>query len=119
GSECSGTSCPRRSGTSSLQTQHDLPDAVRSRRPRASDGGEPALLQDPERGEVVLRHVRGERTLIHDVDELPQGFRRDPAAPELPPQPVADETVAVVDPAEDVARDVSVDDDRPLDPCLV
>src|SRR5204863_3909188 len=112
---CSGTSSPKRLATSSVEAEHDLPDAVRARRRRASDRDEAALLQHPDRGDVVLGDVRGERTLLQDSDELPQRLGRDAPAPELLPEPIADEAFTLVDPAADVARDISVRDDRAPD----
>src|SRR5688500_3148385 len=73
---------------------------------------EAALLQDADRGDVVLGHVRMEGTLGHDVQESGERAGRDTLAPMLLADPVADEADIVLEPAPDVARDLAVDDDR-------
>ena len=76
---------------------------------------EAALLQDADRGDVVLGHVRVERTLGHEVQESGERAGRDTLAPMLLADPVADEAETVLRPAPDVARDLAIDEDRLLD----
>jgi len=73
---------------------------------------EAALLQDPDRADVVLGHVRVEWTLGHQVQEGGERPGRDTLAPMLLADPVADEADVVLGPAPDVARDLAVDEDR-------
>jgi len=73
---------------------------------------EAALLQDADRADVVLGHVRVEGTLGHEVQESGECPGRDTLAPMLLADPVADEADTVLGPAPDVARDLAVDEDR-------
>src|SRR5437763_5552260 len=68
----------------------------------ALDLDEAALLQHPDRTVVARRDPGVERPLGDLGDQLREGRRREPAAPELPPDPVADEQPAVLFPAADV-----------------
>src|SRR5215210_8162060 len=71
---------------------------------------EPALLEHADRGDVALRHVCVQRARVDHVEEFREGLRREPAAPELSPDPVPDEPASVVLPAADVAGDRAVGD---------
>src|SRR3954453_9462016 len=77
--------------------------------------GEAALLQDADRADVVLGHVRVEGTLCHEGQKSGERPGRDTLAPILLADPVADEADTVLGPAPDVARDLAVDEDRLLD----
>src|SRR6476660_5371090 len=80
----------------------------------ALDLDEAALLQNPDRTDVARRDPGVERPLGDLGDQLREGSRREPAAPELPPDPVADEEPAVLFPAADVPGYGAGVDDRPL-----
>jgi len=54
-----------------------------------------------------------ERALFDLAQKLRQRARRDAPAPVLPADPVADEALAVLQPADDVAGDGAVREDRP------
>ena len=73
---------------------------------------EAALLQDADRADVVLGHVRVEGTLGHEVQESGEPPGRDTLAPILLADPVADEADTVLGPAPDIARDLAVGEDR-------
>src|SRR5687768_13442689 len=68
---------------------------------------ETALLQDADRADVVLGHMRVEGTLGHEVQESGERPGRDTLAPILLADPVADEADTVLGPAPDVARDLA------------
>jgi len=53
------------------------------------DLGEPALLEHADRRDVGVHDFGVQRTRIDDAHELGEGLRREPAAPELSPDPVA------------------------------
>ena|GEM_PF-3399940 len=63
----------------------------------------------------MLGHVRVEGTLGHEVQESGERPSRDTLAPMLLADPVADEADTVLGPAPDVARDLVVEEDRPID----
>jgi len=80
---------------------------------------EPASLEYSDRAAVVLRDVRVERTRRLDPQELAERTRRNALAPELATDPVADESQVPFLPAQEVARDLSVPDDRSCEPRVV
>lgn len=101
-------------GKPSAQDEHELGDAGDVDALLAIEA-EAALLQDADRADVVLGHVRVEGTLGHEVQESGERPGRDTLAPMLLADPVADEADTVLEPAPDVARDLAVDEDRLLD----
>ena len=107
------TRLPRRA-EASAQDEHELGDVFSSDALLTLEA-EAALLQDADRGDVVLGHVRAEGTLGHEVQESGERPGRDTLAPMLLAYPVANEAVTVLGPAPDVARDLAIDEDRLLD----
>jgi hypothetical protein len=57
-----------------------------------ADADEPALLEHADRGDVARRDPRVQRSLGHLAGELLKRTCRKALAPELPSDPVADET---------------------------
>ena len=100
----------------SAQDKHELGDvSVGDLDALLEFEAEPALLQDADRADVVLGHVRVEGTLGHEVQESGERPGRDTLAPMLLADPVADEADTVLAPAPDVARHLAVDEDRLID----
>ena len=71
-----------------------------------------AFLQNPYGADVVLGHEGMEWPLFDFGDEGGQGSRRNAPAPELAPDPVADQPLVLGDPASDVPNHLPVADDR-------
>ena len=71
-----------------------------------------AFLQNPDRPDVVLGHEGTEWPLFDFGDECGQGSRRNAPAPELAPDPVADQPLVLGDPASDVPSHLPVAGDR-------
>ena len=71
-----------------------------------------AFLQDPDGADVVLGHEGMEWPLFDLGDEGGEGSRRNAPAPELAPDPVADQPLVLGDPASDVPSHLPVADDR-------
>jgi hypothetical protein len=75
---------------------------------------EAALLEDADRANVARRDPRVERARRHLVGKLAKRARREPLAPELLADPVADETPPLLLPAPYVASHLAFVDDRLL-----
>jgi hypothetical protein len=71
-----------------------------------------AFLQNPDRPDVVLGHEGTEWPLFDFGDECGEGSRRNAPAPELAPDPVADQPLVLGDPASDVPSHLALADDR-------
>lgn len=71
-----------------------------------------AFLQNPDGADVVLGHEGMEWPLFDFGDEGGEGSRRNAPAPELAPDPVADQPLVLGDPASDVPSHLPVADDR-------
>src|SRR5215472_9306072 len=71
-----------------------------------------AFLQNPDRADVVLGHESMEWPLFDFGDEGGEGSRRNAPAPELAPDPVADQLPVLGDPASDVFSHLPIADDR-------
>src|SRR5438874_5302603 len=71
-----------------------------------------AFLQNPDGADVVLGHEGMEWPLFDFGDEGGEGRGRNAPAPELAPDPVADQPLALGDPASDVPSQLPVADDR-------
>src|SRR5688572_20149385 len=75
---------------------------------------EAALLQDADRADVVLDHVRVDWTLGYKLQKSGERPRRDTLAPMLLADPITDETHTALGPAPDVPRDLAVEENRLL-----
>jgi hypothetical protein len=71
-----------------------------------------AFLQNPDRADVVLGHEGKEWPLFEFGDEGGEGSSRNAPAPELAPDPVADQPPILDDPASDVPSHLPIADDR-------
>jgi len=71
-----------------------------------------AFLQNPDGADVVPGHEGMEWPLFDFGDEGGDGSRRNASAPELAPDPVADQPPILGDPASDVPSHLPVADDR-------
>ena len=71
-----------------------------------------AFLQNPDGADVVLGYEGVEWPFFDFGDEGAEGSRRNAPAPELAPDPVADQPVVLGDPASDVPSHLPVADDR-------
>ena len=71
-----------------------------------------AFLQNPDGAEVVLGHEGMEWPLFDFGDQGGEGSRRNAPAPELAPDPVADQPPVLGDPASDVPSHLAIADDR-------
>lgn len=72
----------------------------------ASDATEPALLEHPNRRGVADGNIRVERPRLVDAcHELCERGARDATTPERATEPIADESLASLGPAHDVAGD--------------
>jgi len=74
-----------------------------------------AFLQNPDRADIVHGDKGMEWPLFDFGDEGGEGRRRNAPAPELAPDPVADQPPVSGDPASDVPSHLPVADDRPDD----
>ena len=71
-----------------------------------------AFLQNPDGADVVLGDEGMEWPLFDFGDEGGEGSRRNAPAPELAPDPVADQPLVLADPASDVPSYLPVAHDR-------
>ena len=71
-----------------------------------------AFLQNPDGADVVRGHEGMEWPLFDFGDEGREGSRRNAPAPELAPDPVADQPPVLGDPASNVPSHLPVADDR-------
>ena len=67
---------------------------------------ESALSEDTDRGVVVLGHMSVKRTLSQYAQHVTECLRRDPLAPILLADPVADESQGILAPTSDITRDL-------------
>src|SRR6478609_2892075 len=79
-----------------------------------ADADEPALLEHADRGDVARHDPRVQRSLGQLAGELLKRTCRKALAPELPSDPVADETPPLLLPTPDVAGHLALVDDRLL-----
>ncbi len=103
-----------RSYSSAREHVEDLVDPVFGGNAGIVLGGrdEFAFLQNPDGADVVLSHEGMEWPLFDFGDEGGEGSRRNAPAPEVAPDPVADQPLVLGDPASDVPSHLSVADDR-------
>lgn len=71
-----------------------------------------AFLQNPDGTDVVLGHEGVDGSLFDFANEGGEGSRRNAPAPELAPDPVADQPPVLGDPASDVSSHLPIADDR-------
>jgi hypothetical protein len=70
------------------------------------------IFQNPDRADVVLGHEGTEWPLFDFGDEGGEGSRRNAPAPELAPDPLADQPPILGDPASDVPSQLPIAEDR-------
>ena len=73
---------------------------------------EAALLENADRGDVVVGHVGVKGTHGHDTEKPGQSLRRDTPAPMLFADPVADEADIILLPTPDVSGHFAIEEDR-------